>query len=224
MPFARSWTVFGLHFKSGNFLHMYESSCFFFHVFRCLYYSPSYPRLLSATATKAGRVSKRWKTTRRICESVESRALRIRYFFGLLFSRWNPRIRCIDNGIRLLPCHPLPRNNTLPSYNSLAANQYFCPRATHGVGCLYCSLLAFSTYTVCCSIIANWRRVEIVRITCFHKNFLHQNCLEIISITLILDNLCKFFYVSLCCRPEWQATSIGAFKHLELTLLRLVKR
>lgn len=30
LSFTRSWAVFRLHFKSGNFLHMYESPRFFF--------------------------------------------------------------------------------------------------------------------------------------------------------------------------------------------------
>lgn len=128
---------------------MYESPRFFFRVFRrsrvLRRISPSSP----ATATGAPRCfGSAWAEVRGEYRNDEKPrgvparasigvpALRIRYFFGLLFSRRNPRIRCIDNGIRLLLCHPLPRNNTLPSYNSLPADQYFCPCAAHGIGTL----------------------------------------------------------------------------------------
>lgn len=65
---------------------------------------------------------------------LRAQSLRIRYSFGYFHSRLYADIRRIDNGIRLLLCHPLPWNNTLPSYNSLLADWYFCPiRRLHTV-------------------------------------------------------------------------------------------
>lgn len=120
---------------------MHESLRFFFHRSKLFASSPVF-LLLARQQRKQGRASERWETTRRMYVRTSSLpVLRIRYFFGLLFSRRNPRIRRTDNGIRLLPRHPLPRNNTLPSYNSLPADQYFCSKATHGVGRFYCSSL-----------------------------------------------------------------------------------
>lgn len=102
-----------------------------------------------ATATKTGRISKRWKTTRCTCERISEYVISSDcYFHGRIYAD----IRRIDNGIRLLPCHSLPRNNTLPSYNSLLADQYFCPKATHDFGCLVCTIRFFSTCAYCLSI------------------------------------------------------------------------
>lgn len=152
LPLTRSWTVFELHFKPGNFLHMYESLLLLFPRFsgrRSGRFSVAFSSP-TAIATKAGKCIETRGNHAAYLRARESRsALRIRYFFELLFSQRNLRIRRIDNGIRLLPCHPLPRNNTLPSYNSLPANQYFCPGAAHGIGRAPIAVRSFPA-RVCC--------------------------------------------------------------------------